>query len=375
MIRRLATVVLVLVACVGAGGASTAAPPPVEARAWLVENATTGEVLASASARRHLPIASITKLMTVLVALDHLRLGEAVTVDRRAAAVGQESIFLRTGERLTVRDLARAALIQSANNAAAALALAVSPDFASFAKLMNAKARSLGLTDSNFVRPDGLDAAGQYSSARDATTLATEAMKLAFVRRTVRQVSATISGGRSLDTWNDLLRTVPGVIGVKTGHTTGAGWSQVAAVRGDAGTIYATILGSASRAQRNADLQALLAWGLAEYRTVEAISRSRTYAEARLPYGRGELALVAASPLRLVVRPGRPLIERVVAPTGLALPVERGQVVGRVEIWSRGRLVGRRPLVASSSVSLPSKAARIGWYAKRTAHNVLGLFS
>jgi D-alanyl-D-alanine carboxypeptidase (penicillin-binding protein 5/6) len=200
-------------------------------------------------------------------------------------------------------------------------------------------------------------------------------MKLAFVRRTVRQVSATISGGRSLDTWNDLLRTVPGVIGVKTGHTTGAGWSQVAAVRGDAGTIYATILGSASRAQRNADLQALLAWGLAEYRTVEAISRSRTYAEARLPYGRGELALVAASPLRLVVRPGRPLIERVVAPTGLALPVERGQVVGRVEIWSRGRLVGRRPLVASSSVSLPSKAARIGWYAKRTAHNVLGLFS
>jgi D-alanyl-D-alanine carboxypeptidase (penicillin-binding protein 5/6) len=272
-----------------------------------------------------------------------------------------------------VADLAKAALIQSANNAAAALALAVAPDFPSFAGLMNGKARELGLTDSNFVRPDGLDAPNQYSSARDATTLAEAAMRVPFVRATVRQVTATISGGRTLHTWNDLLRLSPGVIGVKTGHTNGAGWSQVAAVRSDGGTIYATILGSPSRAQRNADLQTLLVWGLAQYRTVEAISRDRVYAEARLPYGRGRLALVAAQPLRLVVRPGRPLVERVIAPTAVSLPVERGQVVGRIEIWARGRLLGRRALVASTSVSSPSAPGRIGWYAKRTVHHVLGL--
>ncbi len=352
--------------------AQAAAAPQPQARAWLVENASTGEVLASSGARDHLAIASITKLMTVLVALDRLELADVVEVDPRAAAVGQESIYLPAGERISVRELIEAALIQSANNAADALALAVAPDFASFAELMNAKAAALGLTDSYFVRPDGLDSGGAYSSARDVTTLAEEAMRVPFIRRTVRQVTAVISAGRTLYTWNDLLGVFPGVIGVKTGHTNEAGWSQVAAVQGEAGTIYATILGSPSRAQRNADLQLLLAWGLSRYRVVDAVSLDRTYAEARLPYGRGTIALVAARPLRLVVRPGRPLVERVVAPAALALPVRRGQVVGRIEIFSGGRLVGRRPLVASRPVARPSVPARLGWYARRTAHNALG---
>jgi D-alanyl-D-alanine carboxypeptidase (penicillin-binding protein 5/6) len=370
--RRFALLALVAAFCHLAVAAS-AAPPQVQASSWLVENGTTGELLGSSGARVQLPIASITKLMTVLVALDHRRLTDLVTVDPRAAAVGQETIYLPAGETISVAELAKAALIQSANNAAAALALGVAPDFDAFAALMNAKARELGLADSNFVRPDGLDAPNQYSSARDATTLAEAAMRVPFIRATVRQVTATISGDRTLHTWNDLLGRMPGVIGVKTGHTSGAGWSQVAAVRGDAGILYATILGSPSRAQRNADLQALLVWGLAQYRTVEAISTRRVYAEARLPYGRDPLALVARKPLRLVVRPGRPLVERVVAPTALSLPVERGQVVGRIEIWARGRLLGRRALVAAASSSSPSTPARIGWYAKRTAHNVLGL--
>ncbi len=373
--RRLTLLAALVVAVLaGVAGSASAAPPAVDARSWLVENAATGELLASSSARQQLPIASITKLMTVLVTLDHHRLTDVVTVDPRAAAVGQESIYLRSGESLSVAELVKAALIQSANNAAAALALSVAPNFETFAALMNAKARELGLRDSNFVRPDGLDAPNQYSSARDATSLAEAAMRVPFIRRTVRQETATIGGDRTLHTWNDLLGRFPGLIGVKTGHTNGAGWSQVAAVRSDAGAIYATILGSPSRAQRNSDLQRLLVWGIAQYRTVEAISGHRIYAEAELPYGRGPLALVAEQPLRLVVRPGRPLVERVIAPTSVSLPVERGQVVGRVEIWGRGRLLGTRPLVAAASVTSPSTPGRIGWYAKRTVHHVLGVF-
>ena len=194
-----------------------------------------------------MPIASITKLMTVIVALDHLKLGDVVDVDPRAAAVGQESIYLRAGERLTVRDLVKGALIQSANDAADALALATAPSFPAFAELMNAKAEELGLTDSHFVRPDGLDAPGEYSSARDVTRLALAAMQLPLVRDDRRpSATATIAGGRTLHTWNDLLGVFPGVFGVKTGHTDGAGWSQVAAVRGGGATVYATILGSPS---------------------------------------------------------------------------------------------------------------------------------
>jgi D-alanyl-D-alanine carboxypeptidase (penicillin-binding protein 5/6) len=231
------------------------------------------------------------------------------------------------------------------------------------------------MSDTNFVRPDGLDAPGAYSTARDVTVLARAAMEVPFVRTTVRQVTAVISGDRTLHTWNDLLGSHPGVIGVKTGHTNDAGWSQVAAVRGDVGTIYVAILGSPSRAQRNADLQELLAWGISRYRIVEAIGAGRTYAEAELPYGKGTMALVATTPLRLVVRPGRPLVEKVVAPTALELPVRRGQRAGRVEIWSGGRLVGRRPLVTAGAAGRPGLAGRLGWYAGRTADNVIGLVS
>jgi D-alanyl-D-alanine carboxypeptidase (penicillin-binding protein 5/6) len=358
-----------------AGSASAGPPPAVDARAWLVENPVTGEVLAAHAEDYRTPIASITKLMTVIVALDHLRLTDLVRVDSRAAAVGQESIDLRAGEEITVGDLVEGALIQSANDAADALALATAPSFPDFAELMNAKARQLGLTDSHFVRPDGLDADGQYSSARDVTRLAVFAMAIPVVRNTVDQVSGEIEGGRTLHTWNDLLDVFPGVFGVKTGHTDGAGWSQVAAARGDGVTVYVTILGSPSRSRRNSDLATLLAYGLTQYRWVDAISAGRSYVDVPLPYGRAPLELVAKGPLETVVRLGGMLTERVVAPVTVSLPVEQGQTLGRVQVWSGKRLVGERPLVASRSVAAPGIVGRSGWYARRTVHNVVGLLT
>ena len=140
--------------------------PTVQAGAYVIENAATGEVLASSNAHERLPIASITKLMTVLVVLQHRKLSDVVTVDPRAAAVGEESIYLTGGERITVSDLLKGALIQSANDAADALALSVAPSFPAFAKLMNAEAAELGLHDTHFVRPDGLDARGRVFERR-----------------------------------------------------------------------------------------------------------------------------------------------------------------------------------------------------------------
>ena len=231
--------------------------------------------------------------MTVLVVLDHHKLSDVVTVDGRSSSVGQESINLRPGEQLTVADLIRGALIQSANDAAVALALATSPSLPAFAKLMNAKAAELGLEHTHFVRPDGLDAPGAYSTAADVTTLARDAMRVPFIRDTVAERSASIAGGRTLHTWNDLLGVVPGVIGVKTGHTDDAGWSQVVADEAGTMTIYATILGSPSRAQRNADLESLISWGIGQVSLVVAIEGDRSYAQIELPYGRDPLVLVA----------------------------------------------------------------------------------
>ncbi len=350
---------------------AAAAPPTVRAKAYLVENGATGEVLARFADRRALPVASITKLMTVLVALEHAKLDDVVTVQPQAAAVGESTIHLRPGERLTVRDLVEAALVQSANDAATALADHVGGgDMSAFVRLMNAKARRLGLADTHFVRPDGLDVPGHVSSARDVTLLARVAMQNPVIRQLVRIRSAAIAGGRRLHTWNDLLGSFPGTIGVKTGHTAGAGWSEVAAVQGRGFVLYATLLGSPDRARRNADLAELLRWGLSRYRLVRVVEAGRSYAWAETGYGRGRVALVPARPALASVRLGRTLVERVVAPSAVSLPVEQGRPLGEVRIYDRGKLVARRPLVAARGVSRPGVAGRIVWYAERAAHNI-----
>jgi serine-type D-Ala-D-Ala carboxypeptidase (penicillin-binding protein 5/6) len=368
--RRLA----VIVAALAFASPAAAAPPPVHASAYVVEDARTGEVLASDHAHAHLPIASLTKMMTVLLTLEHHKLTDVVTVDRRAAIVGESTINLRPGERLTVRDLIKGALIQSANDAAAALALSIAPDFASFARLMNAKAAELGLRDTHFVRPDGLDVPDHYSSAADMTKLARILMRTRFVRETVDEETASIAGGRALYTWDDLLSLFPRTIGVKTGHTSQAGWCQVAAARGAGVTIYATLLGGPTRSVRNTDLESLMIWGLAQFRIVPVIQTGRTYATAAVPYGKRPLELVAAKPLNAVARLGRPLTEKVVAARAVALPVEAGAVLGRVEVWEGGKLRGSSDLVASRTINKPSLGSRLGWYAGRTLHHLGGLF-
>jgi D-alanyl-D-alanine carboxypeptidase len=204
------------------------------------------------------------------------------------------------------------------------------------------------------------------------TRLAQLLMRNPFVRRTVAEETATIAGGRVLHTWDDLLSQLPGVIGVKTGHTDAAGWCQVAALRGPGGTtIYATILGEPSRSVRNADLKSLLVWAESQYRVVTMVQAGRAYAHASLPYGEQPLALVAARPLLAAARVGRPLTERVTASRNVALPVHRGAVLGRVEIWSGTHLVGRRDLVAARTVPKPSAMRRLGWYAGRSVHHLV----
>jgi serine-type D-Ala-D-Ala carboxypeptidase (penicillin-binding protein 5/6) len=355
---------------------ATAASPQVSGRAWLVENGTTGEVLLAHGARARVPIASITKLMTILLTLEHARLDAVVTVSPEAAAVGESTVSLRPGERLTVRELIEAALIASANDAADALAVYVGHGSeARFVAMMNERARQLGLLDTHFVRPDGLDAPGHVSSAHDVTYLARLLMHHRVVRQIVRQRIATISGGHVLRTWNDLLSSYPGIFGVKTGHTSEAGWNEVAAARRGGLSIYATLLGSPDRSTRNRDLAELLDWGFSRYQAVVPVVKGRAYAESAVPYGRDRLKLVAAAAPVIVARVDRPLVRRVVFPDAVALPVSRGQSLGQVRISQHGRLLAAVPLVADRSVSRPGLAGRAGWYARRTLHNMLGWFS
>ncbi len=302
-------------------------------------------------------------------------LDDVVTVSPQAAQVGESTIDLRAGERLTVRDLAIAALVPSANDAATALAVYVGQgSIPRFVAMMNAKARELGLTETHFENPHGLDQPGHVSSARDMTTLLTAALRNPFIRTWSTRSTATIAGGRTLTSTDDLIGTLP-LIGAKTGHTDDAGWSQVAAVERGGVRITASVLGAPSEAQRNADLGGLLAWGLAQYHRVKAVDctastvspRPATAGRRSGSWPRGRSSARCGL--------GKPLVERIVVSSALALPVRRGQQAGEVRVFAGGRLIARTPLVAADSVSAVGTPGKVAWYARRTVHHLFGLVS
>ena len=356
------------------GGSAAGAPPKLEAKAYFVQSGYDGTVLAERNASAPRAPASITKLMTVLVALEHASLDEVVTVPAAATGIGESTIFLRAGEQVSVRDLAIGALVPSANDAATALALhAGGGSVSRFVELMNEKARRLGLRDTHFVNPHGLDQPGHVSSARDAVRLVRAGLRNTFIRRSVSLERATLSNGRTVVTTDDLLSRYGPLLGGKTGHTTDAGWSQVAAARSGGVTVFASVLGVASRSQRNDELERLLRWALREYRRVAAVAPGRTYARVRTGYDRPDVRLVALRPVVRPVQVGRPLVQRIVAPTAIALPVERGRRLGEVRVYDGRRLVAVSPLVAAEAVSEPSSLGKAAWYAKRTLHHLGGL--
>lgn len=376
LVPRRGLVAVVAALAVALAAPAAGAPPAVGAPAYVVVGAPDGALLAARAEHERRAVASITKLMTVLVALDRAALDDVVVVSPAATRVGGATAFLRPGEQLTVRELALATLVPSANDAATALALHVGRgSLPRFVALMNTKAAELGLSDTRFVTPHGLDAPGHVSSARDVVRLLRAALADPFVRQAAGATTATIAGGRTLVSTDDLLATYPPLVAGKTGYTERAGWSQVAAARSRGVTVFAAVLGLPTREQRNDDLRALLDWGLASYRPVAVVDASRTYARSAATYGRPAVRLVAP---RTIVRParvGRPLVERVVAPTTVTLPVVKGARLGQVRVYDGTRLVASSPLVAAETVAEPGSMGKLRWYATRTVHHLVGLVS
>jgi D-alanyl-D-alanine carboxypeptidase (penicillin-binding protein 5/6) len=371
--RRALLAVATLVAVLAPAAGS--APPGLQAQAYFVRGSVDGDVLAARAPDQRRSIASITKLMTVLVALERSRLDDVVTVTPAAARIGESTIYLRAGERLTVRDLAIAALVPSANDAATALAVHAGGSVPRFVALMNAKARALGLRHTSFRNPHGLDQAGHYSSARDVVVLLSAALRNPFIREWAGAQRATIGGGRVVESTDDLIGRLPQFVAGKTGHTGNAGWAQVAQAEEGGVRITASVLGSPTEEQRNRDLEALLRYGLEQYRPVKAVDASRVYAIARVGYGRESLPLVARSTLVRPARVGRPLLERIVAPTAVSLPVRAGQRLGEVRVYDGRRLVAASPLVAGRAVAEPGASGKMAWYARRTLHHLVGFVS
>ena len=265
-----------------------------------MQSAVDGRTLAARDADAPRAMASITKLMTVLVALERLALDDRVTVAAAAARVGESSIGLRAGQRVPVRDLVIGALVPSANDAATALAIAASGSVPRFVQAMNRKAEALGLARTRYRNPHGLDRPATCPPPRTRQRSSAQRSTSRRSGGTSAWIAPTLSDGRVVESTDNLLGAVPGFAGGKTGHTALAGWSQVGFARLQGVGITAAVLGSPTEAQRDRDLAALLRFGLASYRPSRVVDGDRTYARVAVGWGRAPLALVAP---RTIVRP------------------------------------------------------------------------
>jgi D-alanyl-D-alanine carboxypeptidase (penicillin-binding protein 5/6) len=261
-----------------------AAVPEVSASSWILYDQGFDRELGSANPDERRAIASTTKMMTALVVLERTSPDELVTVSAEAAAVGEAEIGLVAGEVLTVGDLMVALLVDSANDAAMALAEHVGGSEEGFVALMNERAARLGLTNTRFVNPHGLDDPGHYSTARELLAIALAGMDdptFAELVATRRAPFPSTPEGREREalTTNTLLRSYPGTFGVKTGFTGEAGLALVAAAQQGERRVYAVVLGSDDHF---ADTVALLEYGFDAFGLEQIFTAGEPYARRRI---------------------------------------------------------------------------------------------
>jgi len=353
--RRLPALVAVLAALVlGAPAAATAEPPRLEARAWVLIEARSGEVLASHAASQRLPVASTTKLMTAYVALRELSLRMTVEASPYAALLGESLLELQPGDEVSVRDLLYGLILRSGNDSAVDLALATSGSVRRFVTEMNRYAAALGLAGTHYANPIGLDHEGNYSNALDLAALARRLLRDPAFARIADSRSAVLRSlrpPRRIETLNDFLLAVPWATGVKTGHTNGAAYVLVGSGRRKGVELISAVLGAPSEASRDGETLELLEHGFALYRKRLPVRAGEALATPSIRYSGDELTLRAARSVAVGVRRGRRLRVAVRAPGEVEGPIRRGARLGRALVSVDGRRVAAVPLRAGRGVA------------------------
>ena len=358
--RVLASAVVALITLVlvpGSSGAQETAeaanPPKLDAEAWALVDADTGLYLAGKNPDRRLPIASTTKIIVALIALEEgVDLDEEVTISEQAERfVGftYSNVGLIQGERLSVRELLEAALIPSGTEAAYTLAQHLGGGSADeFVEEMNQEAESMGLKNTHFENPVGLDARGHYSSARDLATIARAALEYPTFDDIVDTEHATITTQNreiEFDNTNNLLYIYDEANGVKTGTSPKAGPCLVASATDGDESYVVVMLDARSEEYRFDAARTALEYGFNNYEHEPLARKDQVYEELQLPFRREEsVGLVAAKDVPGLVGPGLEAERRI---TAREAPPEAkaGQELGTVEVLVNGKSVGSSPLV------------------------------
>ncbi|WP_019209447.1 serine hydrolase [Yersinia massiliensis] len=357
---------LLLLALPAAHAADDPAVPPVDAKAYVLMDYNSGKVLAEANGDQRLDPASLTKIMSSYVIGQAIKAGKVhpddlVTVGKDAWATGNPALrgsslmFLKPGDQVKLSDLNKGIVIQSGNDASIALADYVAGSQDSFVGLMNNYAKALGLTNTHFMTVHGLDAPGQYSTARDMAVLGQALIRdvpeeyalhkeKEFTFNNIRQIN------RNRLLWSSNLN----VDGMKTGFTSGAGHNLVASATDGPMRLISVVLGAPSDRVRFSESEKLLTWGFRFYETVVPIKATKPFVTQKVWFGdTGQADLGVAEDAAITIPKGQMKnlkASYTLNQTELRAPLAKHQVVGTIDFQLNGKTIEQRPLVVMTEI-------------------------
>ena len=340
--------------------ADAPAPPPVAARAWLLMDATSGQLIASRNPDERVEPASLTKLMTAYIAFGALRekslaLGQTIRVSDRAWRAAGSRMFIEPRKPVTVLELLQGMIVQSGNDACIALAEAVAGSEQAFVARMNREAKRIGMKDTNFTNSSGMPDSGHYSTTSDLALLALTLIRdypefYKFYSEREYRYNDITQLNRNRLLWLD-----PNVDGMKTGHTESAGYCLIASARRGDRRLVSVVVGVTSERLRTQETQKLLNFGFQAYDGLRLYEKGQAIGKLAVWKGsEPELNAGAAADLYVTVPKGTAdkLQAVLVSEQPLMAPLQMGQRVATLRISHEGKPLAEYPVVALESVAV-----------------------
>ncbi len=337
----------------------------IESKAGVLMEGSTGEIIFEKNMDEKLPIASVTKVMTLLLTFEALESGkinmnDKVIISANAAGMGGSQVFLETGETQTVEALVKSIVIASGNDASVAIAEHIAGSEEIFVQMMNKRAKELGMTNTYFLDTCGLTDVGHYSTAKDVAIMSRELLKHEEVLEYTTLwsdeiVHSTRRGDEVTELWNTnkLLRSYNGITGLKTGYTRAAGFCITATATRDSLTLISVILGGESSAGRFYEASKLLDVGYTNFKTIEgekitnplgSIKIQKGIIDEALVYQKNEVKILLAKDDEENIKKEIQLIEN------LEAPLSRGTKVGTIIYTANNKKVAEEDLIVRDDI-------------------------
>ena len=338
------------------------------AKAAILIEASTGEVLFEKNADEKLVPASMTKMMSMLLIIENIEKGvlkwnQEITVSENAASMGGSQILLEAGEKMTVEDLFKGVAIASGNDAVVALGEAIAGTEEGFVDMMNDRAKELGLKNTNFKTPHGLDEANHYSSARDMSAIARELVKHEKVLEFTSVYEDYLREDTDRKIWlvntNKLVRFYDGVDGLKTGYTESAGYCLTATAKKDGMRIIAVVMGEPDSKTRNQEVSEMLDYSFAQYQLETLLTDSSSLGKYEVTKAKQKYTEIVPKEDVTVLRKKGDKIGNVtyeVKLNDLKAPIEKGDVIGKLTIKENGKSIRTIDLTTKEDI----KKANLG---------------